>query len=858
MKKEKVTVQAKNNQETQNNPGDKKTLWAIAIVGLFALIAVYWNHFDNTFHFDDSHTITDNVYIRDVKQHYKKYFTDARTITPLPANQTYRPLLTFSLAIDYWASYQLGKGLGNKIIELEKAGKTNTPEYKKLNDEAAASKYIIRANDPPKPFVFHISNFFWYLVLGVLLYFFLARLFELAAPGRYTRFFALFGTLWYMFHTVNAETINYIISRSDSYSTLFILLAFVTYQYSAVARKFFLYLIPMVLAILVKATAVMFAPMLIAYILFIEEKIGVLDLLKAEAWKRILSMKVVVASAMSMLIAALGYYLIIKMNPPTFIPSMIPKDKYLITEAYVYLLYFKEFFLPTHLTADTDLSPFESFTDKRFFIGVIFMLALFVSIVYTSAKQNPRPIAFGLSWFFLALLPTSSFQPLSEVMNDHRMFFPNIGLIIAVVWAVYLFFKKQENTTFSTSTARIALSAAAVLFISAYAYGTYQRNKVWDNDETLWFDVTEKSPENGRGLMNYALTQYNKSFEYSAKGDKQGAIKYLRRAIDYYTKGLKYNPYYSYLHINIALAYDALGMTEGTPYKYNNIVDDHFKKGQQYAGGFYGGYYFYASWLWKQGRKAEAIWNAEQAVNFGPDYEATYTTLMGFYMAEYEWDKMRSMAQRMLQRFPGNQYGNYYLQASQNRKSKVDELLDMIKANPTPENYLNLSLEYYNKNRFEDCISAAESALKVKPDYVEAYNNICSAYNALGNYDKAMEACNKALKITPNYALAQGNLNYAVSQKKLDADLAAKPTAEGFLNKGLGYHRAKQYDKAIEMYSKSLSLTPNYALAYNNLCSAYNDLGQFSKAIPFGEKAVKLEPNKQLFKNNLEVAKKGK
>jgi tetratricopeptide (TPR) repeat protein len=833
-------------------------LWAIAVVGLFALLAVYWNHFDNTFHFDDSHTITDNVYIRDVKANYKKYFTDAKTFTPLPANQTYRPLVTFSLAVDYWVSYQMGKGLGEKLEELEKAGKTNTPEYKALNDEAAASKYIIRKNDPPKPFVFHISNFFWYVVLGVLIYFFLARLFELVAPGRYTRFFAMFGTLWYMFHTVNAETVNYIISRSDSYSTLFILLAFVTYQYSAVSRKFFLYLIPMVVAILVKATAVMFAPMLIAYIVFIEQQIGLFDLFTAEAWKKLLSMKVIAASVVSMLIALAGYKLIVGMAPDTFLPSMIPTDKYLITEVYVYLLYFKEFFLPTHLTADTDLMPFEGVKDARFVIGLFFMLGLFVSIAFTSATRNLRPVAFGLSWFFLALLPTSSFQPLSEVMNDHRMFFPNIGLIISVVWLLYLLFKKLELTTFKTSTAKIALSGLAVLFIGAYAYGTVQRNKVWDNDETLWLDVTIKSPKNGRGLMNYALTQYNKSFEYVAKGDKQEAIKYLNRSIDYYTRGLKYNPYYSYLHINLALAYDALGAQEGAPNKYYKQTEDHFKLGQQYASGFYGGYYFYANWLWKQGRKAEAIWNAEQAVNLGPDYEATYTTVMGYYLSEYEWDKLRAMAQRMLQRFPGNQYATYYLNASQNRKSKIDELLDIIKASPTAENYLNLSLEYYNKNRYADCIAAAEGALNIRPDYAEAYNNICSAYNAMGNFDKAIDACNKALKITPGYPLAQGNLNFATTQKKQDEQLVSNPTPETYLNVGLRYHTQKQYDKAIEMYNKSLSLNPNYGLAYNNLCSAYNDLGQFTKAIPYGEKAVKLEPTNQLFKNNLAVAKKGK
>jgi tetratricopeptide (TPR) repeat protein len=231
---------------------------------------------------------------------------------------------------------------------------------------------------------------------------------------------------------------------------------------------------------------------------------------------------------------------------------------------------------------------------------------------------------------------------------------------------------------------------------------------------------------------------------------------------------------------------------------------------------------------------------------------------MGFYFAEYQWDKMKNMAQRMLQRFPGNQYADYYLKASQNRKTKVDELQALVKTSPTPENFLNLSLEYYNAGNYEGCISAAEDALIARPNYAAAYNNICSAYNALGKFDLAIEACNKALKASPDYALAQGNLNYAVSQKKQGTDLAAKNSAVDYLNAGLAYHRQKQYNLAIDMYNKSLEINPNFALAFNNLCSAYNDLGQYAKAIPYGEKAVKLDPANQLFKNNLSIAQKGR
>jgi lipoprotein NlpI len=55
--------------------------------------------------------------------------------------------------------------------------------------------------------------------------------------------------------------------------------------------------------------------------------------------------------------------------------------------------------------------------------------------------------------------------------------------------------------------------------------------------------------------------------------------------------------------------------------------------------------------------------------------------------------------------------------------------------------------------------------LKIRPDYAEAYNNICSAYIKLEEYEKAIEACNHALKIKPDYELAKNNL--LIAQQKL-------------------------------------------------------------------------------------------
>src|SRR5580692_3825640 len=94
---------------------------------LLALLAAYSNHFGNGFHFDDAHAVVENPAIRTL-ENVPRFFTDARTFSHDPAAQTYRPLVTASLALDDW----LGKGLN--------------------------------------PYWFHISTFFWYVIQLLLMY----------------------------------------------------------------------------------------------------------------------------------------------------------------------------------------------------------------------------------------------------------------------------------------------------------------------------------------------------------------------------------------------------------------------------------------------------------------------------------------------------------------------------------------------------------------------------------------------------------------------------------------------------------------------------------------------------------------
>ena len=90
----------------------------LGIFLLLALTAVYWNHFDNGFYFDDSHTIVNNGYIRNI-ENLPLFFVDPVTGSSLPTNRGYRPLVTSLNAFDYWLAGKLDSRFFHWHIYLE-------------------------------------------------------------------------------------------------------------------------------------------------------------------------------------------------------------------------------------------------------------------------------------------------------------------------------------------------------------------------------------------------------------------------------------------------------------------------------------------------------------------------------------------------------------------------------------------------------------------------------------------------------------------------------------------------------------------------------------------------------------------
>lgn len=640
---------------------------------------VYATHFENAFQFDDSHSIVDNPHIRDLS-FIPQFFVDARTFGTLPQNQQYRPLVSTSLAIDYW----LGGGL--------------------------------------RPTMFHISTFLWFLLQLALMYRLFRALGERAEP-RLAYGVACFATAWYALHPVTAETINYVIQRGEVYATLGIVAGLLIYVNAPARRRTGLYLLPVLLGLLSKEITIVFPALLFGYVRAFEQDTT------TKALRQCLPATLVCLAAGCFVLA---------MRSPSHETGGASYYAYWITQPLVILRYAGALFLPLHLSADSDYQSVASLFERGAWAALVVLTATIPAVIWCTRYRLWRPVAFGLWWYLLALMPTSVL-PLAEVENTHRMYLPFVGLVLACSWTAAVAIERWWPVAAKPRW----LSAACVALLCAYAWGALQRNMVWRSEESLWRDVTIKSPHNPRGLMNYGLT-------LMAKGEAGAALEYFERAA-------MLSPAYPVLEINRGIANGELGN--------DAAARVHFERALTLAPREARGHYFYARWLLKQGRQPDAIAHLQAACEENPAFLEAAHLLMAILSQEQRWGDLERMVAGTLRRFPGDAAASSYQDVVRAAADEIVRLRAAASAAPSADTYVDLSLLLYRFERFSECVDAARHAVALRPDSAEAYNNIAAAYAELEQWEEAIAAARAALRVRPDFPLARNNLAWAERER---------------------------------------------------------------------------------------------
>jgi Tfp pilus assembly protein PilF len=647
-----------------------KTTKILSVAGaLVVLVIIYFHHFHIGFQIDDAYFIQDNAAIRSLKN-IPAIFTDSRTESSLPIFQgQYRPLFILSFAIDYY--------IANGV----------------------------------NPVVIHIHTFIGFIVLVFLCFLLNLKIFKHLLPAPF--YPALLATCCFAFHPVTADVVNYMTARSNIFGTLYGMLYMITWLYVPFFKRNYLYLIPLIIGCLFKITALMFIPLLWLYIIYFEYDTGFnMGFFKAlkSSFKTMLPALIVgplVLSCQGLTnMHSAGYVQAASQINVTLFTN-------LLTQSHVLLRYFLLFIMPENLNPYGRHPFITSPFDYRFLVGFVFIIGALFIIYLFSLRKSTRAISYGLAWFFICMLPTSSFIPFVSNYVEYYMFATVIGLSLAVASVIVLFVNHLKT---ASRFAMPVIIGGCLFFLCTLAYGSHDRVRIWGNNKAMLDDVLYKDPTNGHMLVNQGVY-------YMGKGKWDSATNYFDRSIIYL-------PNYDLAYLNLGILSTVLHDTAAatTNFQKSLTLNDYYHAQTCY---------YYASFLHIQHEDEKAATLLSTALKEAPAYREASDLLKEI---------------------------NAHMKAG--KDTTVASIIE--KSNLTEADYIKLSLAYFNKGDYNKSIEACQEILAIDSNSALAYNNMCAAYNALHQWDAAIDAGNKAIRIKPDFALARNNVNFALSQKKIN------------------------------------------------------------------------------------------
>jgi tetratricopeptide (TPR) repeat protein len=411
------------------------------------------------------------------------------------------------------------------------------------------------------------------------------------------------------------------------------------------------------------------------------------------------------------------------MAPPTLNYGGGNRIAYAQTQAWVWLHYLRLFVLPVGLSADTDLTLIPVWYDTRVLAGAC-ALALLVFVAVRCARA-PRswPVTFGLAWFAIGLLPTSSVIPLAEPLNEHRVFLPYIGLVLAAVWGTRLLFEARIR-----SRAAIAI---AVVILAGLAFGTHLRNRAWRTNEGLWADVTVKSPGNGRAWMNYGTA-------LMARGD------YVR-ARECFARAASLTPNYWALEINRGIVEDALGAPA--------VAEPYFRRALELGPGQPDSHFFFARWLSHNGRGPQAIDELRATLRLSPGAAPARALLMDLLAASGDPAGAAAIARGGLELDPSDARARAYA---------AGLIPDVFGADAAARR--RSGLELGQRGDFVASALAYRAALALDPADADSLNNLGWTLGKIGWFAEGVAPLERALALRPDFTLARNNLAWLRSR----------------------------------------------------------------------------------------------
>ncbi len=340
--------------------------------------------------------------------------------------------------------------------------------------------------------LYHAINLLLHLGSGLFVFGILRRLSD--------ERIAFWTAALFLIHPITTETVTYISGRATGLMAFFYLAGIYCYLRSARAAAVGCF----VLSLLSKETAVTFPAALLLI-----ENVG-------RGRRGIDLRRVVVGSQLPFWGIPLAFLASVAAHPrysylarASF--EIRPWYENLLTQINAVAYALTLFALPGRLAFDHDLPIARSIFAWPTPLALLVLAGL---IAIAVALLRPHTlVAFGVSWFFLQLLPTNSVLPRYDVLSERNLYLaaPGISLALIAAWSVL---------AESVKPARLLPFALVPLL----AVATIARNTVYATPLAFWADAARKSPAKARPHANLG-------YAYYMEGDFDRAILEFRAAL---------------------------------------------------------------------------------------------------------------------------------------------------------------------------------------------------------------------------------------------------------------------------------------------------------------------------------------
>jgi tetratricopeptide (TPR) repeat protein len=154
--------------------------------------------------------------------------------------------------------------------------------------------------------------------------------------------------------------------------------------------------------------------------------------------------------------------------------------------------------------------------------------------------------------------------------------------------------------------------------------------------------------------------------------------------------------------------------------------------------------------------------------------------------------------------------------------------------------------------RSDEVVAEFREAVRLRPDFAQAYNNLGLVLAQSDNDEAATAAFREAVRLRPDYAEAHANLGATLSStdneqaiSELEKAVALAPElvkAQFNLAEAYGANPSRGPVKQIEQLRKVIAAAPTFARAHQALGKALLQDGKLGEAIAELEEAVRLDP----------------